>query len=737
PSTALLRIRPALDLPPQSTELPRNWSKLYSLFMTAPTLLATLLEQRDIIATSDVVSAAATAGRMDYGELPGYECSANPCVFRNISAGSRHVCDMCATTVLSAYFVCDVCGVEMCPLCFREWTEGEFEHRTIAFKGISYKQNSANPLAKHYDYCKMIVGISGFRLRLGLSHKKRQFIRVSHFTATDISAMLDKTRAIVDLRAFYPQLGRLTCNGAIGDAEAVAFAAKIDAIERRTRDTYPHAAWELPVLYVADDELTTAEFSLLWRQGRAIVVRGLLNKLNSAIWKPRWWIEHFGKEPVTILDCAQRGAPAGGGDWPLANFYWLFDGPDKFAETVHTGGSGSAENIAEQRDEKQWARHRACVERGILKLKDWPPTDDFERRLPTHFRRFMSALPFREYTQRDGQFNLVNRLPGQFLPPDLGPKMYCAYGSSDGEGGVGTTNLHCDMADAVNIMAYAPPEFLRRHNIEVPGIWTRADLASDPGGQGSLDRDDGGSMDVDQSQTLQPRAATAAAVWDIYPDSAVGDLRRFIGNMVGIPYTPNCAAGPTADEHGDAIHNQETYLTLPMREEFFNEYGRKCYRIYQIPGDAVFVPAGCPHQVCNYSSAVKIAMDFVSPERVEHCRRLTEEFRHLSSNHPRHADLLQLCNIMWWAFAGKQTEYLSRVQQAKSRTKSSGGANPHSDSDDCPATPPAAGSSAMAGGSAKRPRRSPKGPAASAASPSKGKAPRKATAREKGKGVAI
>ncbi|KAJ2326439.1 hypothetical protein IWW51_002274, partial [Coemansia sp. RSA 2702] len=74
------------------------------------------------------------------------------------------------------------------------------------------------------------------------------------------------------------------------------------------------------------------------------------------------------------------------------------------------------------------------------------------------------------------------------------------------------------------------------------------------------------------------------------------------------------------------------------------------------PGDAVFVPAGCAHQVCNYASAVKIAMDFVSPERVEHCRRLTGEFRKLDSKHPRGQDLLQLNSILWWTFAGKQTK---------------------------------------------------------------------------------
>ncbi|KAJ2060465.1 hypothetical protein GGI17_003752 [Coemansia sp. S146] len=244
----------------------------------------------------------------------------------------------------------------------------------------------------------------------------------------------------------------------------------------------------------------------------------------------------------------------------------------------------------------------------------------------------MKALPFPEYTQRAGQFNLVNRLPTECVPPNLGPKMYCAYGSSDGEGGVGTINLHCDMADAVNIMAYAPAKFLCERNINVRRIWSRSNAGS----------------------STPPAANTAAAaVWDIYPPEAMSDLYRFIGENVGKSYSTECS-GPVAAKLGDPIHNQETFLTRPMRKGFFERHKHHCYRIYQVPGDAVFVPAGCAHQVCNYASAVKATMGFVSPERVEHSRRLTEEFRQLNNKHPRNPDLLQLGNILWWTFAGEQ-----------------------------------------------------------------------------------
>ena len=89
----------------------------------------------------------------------------------------------------------------------------------------------------------------------------------------------------------------------------------------------------------------------------------------------------------------------------------------------------------------------------ILKLKDWPSTDDFAEVLPSRFQDLMNALPLPEYTHRNGIFNLASRLPEFFVKPDLGPKMYNAYGSAETPRS-GSTNLHLDISDAVNMMLY-------------------------------------------------------------------------------------------------------------------------------------------------------------------------------------------------------------------------------------------------------------------------------------------
>lgn len=47
-----------------------------------------------------------------------------------------------------------------------------------------------------------------------------------------------------------------------------------------------------------------------------------------------------------------------------------------------------------------------------------------------------------------------------------------------------------------------------------------------------------------------------------------------------------------------------------------------------------------------YQSCIKVALDFVSPENVAECIRLTEEFRVLPKNHRAKEDKLEVSNIL-------------------------------------------------------------------------------------------
>lgn len=60
----------------------------------------------------------------------------------------------------------------------------------------------------------------------------------------------------------------------------------------------------------------------------------------------------------------------------------------------------------------------------------------------------------------------------------------------------------------------------------------------------------------------------------------------------------------------------------------------------------MLIPAGCPHQVRNIKSCVKVAMDFVSPENIDVCIRLAEELRSLPDDHNEKGEKLQVMKMI-------------------------------------------------------------------------------------------
>ncbi|KAK4052687.1 hypothetical protein OIV83_001974 [Microbotryomycetes sp. JL201] len=233
------------------------------------------------------------------------------------------------------------------------------------------------------------------------------------------------------------------------------------------------------------------------------------------------------------------------------------------------------------------------------RIKDWPSTDDF-RTFPKLFNDFMNVIPAGFVARRDGVLNLASHAPAATNPPDLGPKGYFSQTSDDSPQG--------DLADAVNVM-----------------FWSSDNPDGTPG----------------------------TAAWDIYraQDSAL--IRKFLFELMaeqsGRPLDQVMAA------EDDPIHSQLFFLNSKLRERLLHSKGVKSWRILQRPGQAVFIPAGCAHQVCNLADCIKVASDFVSIENVDRCWTVTQEFREQTKGPDLwRDDVLQLKTQLLWAWLSCQ-----------------------------------------------------------------------------------
>jgi hypothetical protein len=78
--------------------------------------------------------------------------------------------------------------------------------------------------------------------------------------------------------------------------------------------------------------------------------------------------------------------------------------------------------------------------------------------------------------------------------------------------------------------------------------------------------------------------ATGRALWHIFKAADAPHIRQFICTVFN----------HTGD---DPIHSQLYYLSPSHLEQLRSEYGVIPYVIHQLVGEAIFIPAGCPHQV--------------------------------------------------------------------------------------------------------------------------------------------
>ncbi|KAF8409603.1 hypothetical protein HHK36_005681 [Tetracentron sinense] len=323
----------------------------------------------------------------------------------------------------------------------------------------------------------------------------------------------------------------------------------------------------------------------------------------------------------------------------------------------------------------------------MLKLKDWPPYDRFENLLPRHCDEFISALPFHEYTDpRTGFLNLTVKLPPDVIKPDLGPKTYIAYGIAEELGrGDSVTKLHCDLSDAVNILTHTAEVVLNDQQRYAVEMLKRKHKAQDErehfGDAAAKTEEDAcapspiiettealGLSIEEEEETEFPgfplegkTEKTGSALWDIFRRKDVPNLQRYLRKYSKEFRHTYCSP---VEQVVHPIHDQAFYLTLEHKRKLKEEFGVEPWTFEQRLGEAVFIPAGCPHQVRNLKSCTKVAVDFVSPENIRECLRLTEEFRQLPKNHRVREDKLEIKKMVLHAVnqALKDLEDLASTQ---------------------------------------------------------------------------
>ncbi|XP_011099640.1 lysine-specific demethylase JMJ25-like isoform X2 [Sesamum indicum] len=297
----------------------------------------------------------------------------------------------------------------------------------------------------------------------------------------------------------------------------------------------------------------------------------------------------------------------------------------------------------------------------ILKLEDWPPAESFEERLPRHCREFFRCLPFRHYTlPHAGYLNMSTKLPEVSLKPDLGPKMCISYGADHKFGFGSVTMLQYALSDTVNVLMHTAAICVSAERLSMMEQALKSQ-------QGEMLKDKGKrryNPSIVRNRIQEFEDPESGAVWDIFRRQDVPKLEDYLREHYG------------EFRHIDSrlqqlvhpIHDKAFYLTEEHKRSLIEEYGIEPWTFVQKLGDAVFVPAGCPYQIRNLKSCTSVAVNFVSPESVGECIRLSREYRSLPYNHRSKEDKLQVKKMAYHAMR-RAVKYLENATADKSRSR--------------------------------------------------------------------
>lgn len=359
-------------------------------------------------------------------------------------------------------------------------------------------------------------------------------------------------------------------------------------------------------------------FQRHWIMGEPVIVRGVLEKMSRLSWEPAFmWraIHHIKNSPelsqLKAIDC-------------LACCEVEID-TEQFFKGYLEG----------RMYENLWPE--------MLKLKDWPTSNHFEEFLPCHGNEYINSLPFQAYTNpKSGPLNVAVALPEDILKLDMGPKSYIAYGMAEELGrGDSVTKLHCDVSDAVNVLMHTAEVVPSKEQTSAIKALKKKHRDQDQREQKHGEQGDFVCLPevAVESDELTDSIKNGGALWDIFRREDVPALQAYLRRHSKEFRHIYCSP---VEQVFNPLHDETFYLTIEHKRKLKEEFGIEPWTFVQKLGEAVFIPAGCPHQVRNLKSCTKVALDFVSPENIGECIRLTEDFRLLPKNHRAKEDKLEV-----------------------------------------------------------------------------------------------
>ncbi|XP_004308619.1 PREDICTED: lysine-specific demethylase JMJ25-like [Fragaria vesca subsp. vesca] len=543
-------------------------------------------------------------------EFEGMEIKKSDC-----RVGERMYCNNCKTSIFDFHRSCPGCQYDLCLNCCREIRGEEMVQKlgSECFDGEGKSGVGTRRLRSLFTKTKFEwKADKDGRIRCPPEHMegcgKHHLELRCLFPGNKVMELVDKAENINEnYKNSYASSETCeescSCKNPVDDVKCRKAACRGDS-----KDNYlfcPRADCIQPEDFV--------HFQRHWMRCEPVIVSNALENGSGLSWEPLvMWrafrqvnkTKHEKDLEVQAIDCS---------DWSFIDV------------NMHKFFTGYSEGIFNRKD---------CPQ--ILKLKDWPPSTEFDKRLPRHGKEFVCCLPFKEYTHPSSStLNLTCHLPKSAVKPDLGPKTYIAYGVAQELGhGDSVTKLHCDMSDAVNILTHATEVTLKPKQLAAIQELKRKHREQD---QKEIFGNFGPKRltcneDIDD-------AGEGGALWDIFRVQDVPKLEQYIKKHCREFRHIQCRP---LKQVVHPIHDQTIYLTVEHKRNLKAECGIEPWTFIQKLGDAVFIPAGCPHQVRNLKSCIKVAVDFVSPETVGQCFRLTEEFRTLPPDHRASEDKLEV-----------------------------------------------------------------------------------------------